>query len=43
MMGKDIPRNLAEFRSEIMRSYAIILLCICRSGLGPALACPNSG
>jgi hypothetical protein len=33
-MGYDVPRSLATFRSEMTRSYAIILLCICNVKLG---------
>lgn len=38
MMGYEVLRSLAEFKAEITRSYAIILLCICKLTLRVVLA-----
>jgi hypothetical protein len=37
-IGYEAPLSLAAFKSEMTRSYAIILLCICRVRLGVVLA-----
>lgn len=42
IMGYDVPRSRVAFKSDMTRSYAIILLCTCKEGAGPVLACGGS-